>query len=154
MSSLQSHLKQVSRVANEVRHRVNRPMSYAEKVLLGHLANPHTQTLIPGESYLQLHPSRVAMQDASAQTAILQFASTGLQCTAVPASIHCDHYVAASSRGSDADLERSLGENKEVFEFLRSAAVKYGIDFWKPGAGIIHQTVLENVRIGEILKGF
>jgi homoaconitase len=83
------------------------------------------------------------MQDASAQMALLQFMSCGLPSTAVPASIHCDHMI-VGSRGADVDLPQSIAGNKEVFDFLESAAKKYGIEFWPPGAGIIHQTVLEN----------
>jgi aconitase A len=116
---------------------LNRPASYAEKILFGHLEEHSHQ-------YVKLRPDRVAMQDASAQTAVLQFASTGLQKTAVPASIHCDHYVQAQ-QGHARDLELALRENLQVFEFLQSAAGAFGMDFWRPGAGIIHQTVLENV---------
>ena len=83
------------------------------------------------------------MQDASAQMALLQFMSCGLSSTAVPASIHCDHMI-VGERGADTDLPSSIAGNKEVFDFLESAAKKYGVEFWPPGAGIIHQTVLEN----------
>lgn len=137
-------LLQVAQNVNVVRHRLGRPMTYAEKILLGHLSHPHTQPLDTHSVYLKLIPTRVAMQDASAQTAILQFASAQLPHSKVPASIHCDHYIAASSQPRN-DLSNALLANQEVFEFLRSAAMKYGLDFWKPGAGIIHQTVLENV---------
>ena len=98
---------------------------------------------IRGKANLKLKPDRVAMQDASAQMALLQFMSCGLPSTAVPASIHCDHMI-VGERGADVDLPEGIKGNKEVFDFLESAAKKYGIEFWPPGAGIIHQTVLEN----------
>ncbi|KAH7915332.1 aconitate hydratase [Hygrophoropsis aurantiaca] len=122
----------------------NRPLTLAEKILYSHLKDPEKSLAnggkIRGESYLQLMPERVAMQDASAQ---LQFMSADLPRCAVPTSIHCDHLIQASE-GADADLQKSIVSNKEVFDFLESAARKYGIEFWKPGSGIIHQIVLEN----------
>ncbi|KAL4243137.1 Aconitate hydratase, mitochondrial [Abortiporus biennis] len=124
----------------------NRPLTLAEKILYSHIHNPE-QTLngklVRGESYLQLSPERVAMQDASAQMALLQFMSAGMDRCAVPASIHCDHLIQAI-QGAEADLKSSLVTNQEVFDFLESAARKYGIEFWRPGSGIIHQIVLEN----------
>ncbi|EJD04011.1 aconitate hydratase [Fomitiporia mediterranea MF3/22] len=132
---------------NRVRAILNsRPLTLAEKILYSHIHDPE-KTLsgkrnIRGE-YLQLRPQRVAMQDASAQMAILQFMSAGLPSCAVPTSIHCDHLIQASE-GAEADLKRSKVTNKEVFDFLESAAKKYGIEFWGPGSGIIHQIVLEN----------
>ncbi|KAG7450306.1 aconitate hydratase [Guyanagaster necrorhizus] len=128
------------------RNALRRPLTLAEKILYSHLSNPHNafrNGLTRGETYLQLNPQRVAMQDASAQMALLQFMSAGLSRTAVPTSIHCDHLIQAS-QGAKFDLERSVESNKEVFDFLESAARKYGIEFWKPGSGIIHQIVLEN----------
>ncbi|MBE7158770.1 MAG: aconitate hydratase, partial [Rhodospirillales bacterium] len=98
---------------------------------------------IRGNATLKLKPDRVAMQDASAQMALLQFMSCGLPSTAVPASIHCDHMI-VGEKGADTDLPNSIAGNKEVYDFLESAARRYGIEFWPPGAGIIHQTVLEN----------
>jgi aconitase A len=133
-------MQRLARVSRENADRlVQRPLSYAEKILLGHLVDYQ-------QGYAKLVPDRVAMQDASAQTAILQFASTGIQTTRVPASIHCDHYIAAQ-QGHKHDLIHALNDNKQVFTFLQSAAKAFGIDFWKPGAGIIHQTVLENVYL-------
>ncbi|KAI0335988.1 aconitate hydratase [Cubamyces sp. BRFM 1775] len=125
----------------------NRPLTLAEKILYSHIHEPE-RTLANGgikrgETYLQLKPERVAMQDASAQMALLQFMSAGMSRCAVPASIHCDHLIQAS-QGAEQDLERSITNNQEVFDFLESAARKYGIEFWKPGSGIIHQIVLEN----------
>ena len=107
------------------------------------LSNTQNGKEVRGNATLKLKPDRVAMQDASAQMALLQFMSCGLSSTAVPTSIHCDHMI-VGERGADVDLPSSITGNKEVFDFLESAAKKYGIEFWPPGAGIIHQTVLEN----------
>ncbi|KAF3281255.1 aconitate hydratase [Orbilia oligospora] len=127
----------------------NQHLTLAEKILYSHLEKPE-ETLsgqstgsIRGNAYLKLKVDRVAMQDASAQMALLQFMSCGLPTTAVPASIHCDHMI-VGERGADVDLPESIKGNKEVFDFLESAAKKYGIEFWAPGSGIIHQIVLEN----------
>ncbi|KAJ6020923.1 hypothetical protein N7540_006427 [Penicillium herquei] len=129
----------------------DRALTLAEKILYAHLANPEESLLtgtnngrdIRGNANLKLKPDRVAMQDASAQMALLQFMSCGLPSTAVPASIHCDHMI-VGERGADTDLPASIKGNSEVFDFLESAAKRYGIEFWPPGAGIIHQSVLEN----------
>ncbi|PQE27576.1 aconitate hydratase mitochondrial protein [Rutstroemia sp. NJR-2017a BBW] len=129
----------------------SRNLTLAEKILYSHLDNPEESLLsntdnginIRGNANLKLKPDRVAMQDASAQMALLQFMTCNLPSTAVPASIHCDHMI-VGQRGADVDLPESIKGNKEVFDFLESAAKKYGIEFWPPGAGIIHQTVLEN----------
>ena len=128
-----------------------RPLTLAEKILFSHLDNAEESLLegtgngvsIRGNATLKLKPDRVAMQDASAQMALLQFMTCALPTTAVPASIHCDHMI-VGEKGADTDLPNSIEGNKEVFEFLESAGKKYGIEFWPPGAGIIHQTVLEN----------
>ncbi|KAF2399047.1 aconitate hydratase [Trichodelitschia bisporula] len=128
-----------------------RALTLAEKILYSHLENAEESLLsgtdngarIRGNANLKLKPDRVAMQDASAQMALLQFMSCGLPATAVPASIHCDHMI-VGEKGADVDLPEGIKGNKEVFDFLESAAKKYGIEFWPPGAGIIHQTVLEN----------
>jgi aconitate hydratase len=123
-------------------------LTMAEKVLYSHLIACHNGSLaslpVPqrGQSVLQLQPDRVAMQDATAQMAILQFMQSGRQRVAVPSTVHCDHLIRGQS-GAVADIERAVTENKEVYEFLRSAAAKYGMGFWKPGSGIIHQVVLE-----------
>jgi homoaconitase len=129
----------------------DRSLTLAEKILYSHLDNPEESLLsgtdnglnIRGNANLKLKPDRVAMQDASAQMALLQFMTCNLPSTAVPASIHCDHMI-VGQRGADVDLPESIKGNKEVFDFLESAGKKYGIEFWPPGAGIIHQTVLEN----------
>ncbi|KAF2672866.1 aconitate hydratase [Microthyrium microscopicum] len=128
-----------------------RALTLAEKILYSHLDSPAESLLtntdngksIRGAANLKLKPDRVAMQDASAQMAILQFMSCGLPSTAVPASIHCDHMI-VGEKGADVDLPASIAGNKEVFDFLESASRRYGIEFWPPGAGIIHQSVLEN----------
>ncbi len=126
-----------------VRKRLGRPMTYAEKVLLGHLDNPEKAGLEPGKSYLYLRPDRVAMQDATAQMAILQFMQAGRPSVAVPTTVHCDHLILAYA-GAAKDMAAALDSNREVYDFLATASSKYGIGFWKPGAGIIHQVVLEN----------
>ncbi len=125
-----------------VRGRLDRPLTYAEKVLFGHLDDPAGQELEPGEAYLLLRPDRVAMQDATAQMALLQFMQAGKEETAVPTTVHCDHLIQAH-RGSASDLDTARTTNSEVYEFLRSCSGRYGIGFWGPGAGIIHQVVLE-----------
>jgi aconitate hydratase A / 2-methylisocitrate dehydratase len=126
-----------------VRRRLGRSLTLADKVLLGHLDDPEHQELEPGRSYLFTRPDRVVLQDVLGQTAMLQFRQTRRETVAVPTTIHCDHLIQARVEG-DRDLRESLAENQEVYEFLRSAAAKYGAGFWGPGAGIIHQVVLEN----------
>ncbi|MCB0418560.1 MAG: aconitate hydratase, partial [Bdellovibrionales bacterium] len=133
-----------------VKKRVNRPYTLAEKILFGHLHDPATQELKAGESILQLHPDRVAMQDATAQMAMLQFLCTGKSQTAVPTTVHCDHLIRAHVGASD-DMKTALDENREVYEFLRSASSRCGIGFWEPGAGIIHQVVLEKYAFPGLL---
>jgi aconitate hydratase len=136
-----------------VRRRLGKPLTLADKVLLGHLDDPEHQALEPGESYLLLRPDRVVFQDVLGQTGLLQFMQTRRDKVAVPATIHCDHLIQARVEGA-ADLRESLAENKEVYEFLRSAAAKFGLGFWGPGAGIIHQVVLENYAFpGELIIG-
>lgn len=122
---------------------VNRPMTYAEKILYAHLWEPATRPLERGKEFADFGPDRVAMQDATAQMALLQFMHAGRKSTAVPATAHCDHLIVAQS-GSEEDLNRAITENKEVYNFLESISQKYGVGFWKPGAGIIHQVILEN----------
>ena len=125
-----------------VRERLNRPLSYAEKILLGHLDDPRHQELNAGDSYLLLRPDRVAMQDATAQMALLQFMQAGRDETAVPSTVHCDHLIQAHL-GADADMTTARDVNSEVYRFLETCAARYGLGFWGPGAGIIHQVVLE-----------
>jgi len=136
-----------------VRRRLGRPLTLADKILLGHLDDPEHQELEPGKSYLLVRPDRVVFQDVLGQTGLLQFMQTRREKVAVPATIHCDHLIQARVEGS-SDLRESLAENKEVYEFLRSAAAKYGLGFWGPGAGIIHQVVLEQYAFpGELIIG-
>ena len=125
-----------------VRSRLGRPLTFAEKILLGHLDDAKGQDLAAGESYLLLRPDRVAMQDATAQMALLQFMQAGRDETAVPSTVHCDHLIEAR-RGAAADMATARTTNAEVYDFLRTCAARYGIGFWGPGAGIIHQVVLE-----------
>ncbi|MGQ9798875.1 MAG: aconitate hydratase [Ignavibacterium sp.] len=128
---------------SDARKVLNRPMTYAEKVLYTHLWQKPTKEFVRGKDYVELAPDRVAMQDATAQMALLQFMSSGRKKTAVPSTVHCDHLIQAQVGAKD-DLLRAQEENKEVYDFLESISKKYGIGFWKPGAGIIHQVVLEN----------
>lgn len=130
---------------NEARKRFGRGLTLAEKVLTAHLDHWAADEKHPkrGESYALLRPDRVAMQDATAQMAVLQFMQAQLKTVAVPSTIHCDHLILAK-QGADKDMESALNENAEVYNFLRTAAEKHGIGFWKPGSGIIHQVVLEN----------
>ncbi|KAJ9528630.1 hypothetical protein QJQ45_020393 [Haematococcus lacustris] len=167
-----------------VRKRLNHPLTLAEKIIYGHLDEPETQEIKRGVSYLKLRPGkdkgvakdvqqcvlygltsmgllvlaadRVAMQDATAQMAMLQFISSGLPKTMVPSTIHCDHLIEGTtspqpdrenSFGGVADLKHAVKTNKEVYDFLATAGAKYGVGFWKPGSGIIHQIVLENYAI-------
>lgn len=128
---------------SDARKVLNRPMTYAEKVLYTHLWERPAKEFVRGKDYVELAPDRVAMQDATAQMALLQFMSSGRKKTAVPSTVHCDHLIQAQVGAKD-DLLRAQEENKEVYDFLESISKKYGIGFWKPGAGIIHQVVLEN----------
>lgn len=126
------------------RQMTGRPLTLTEKILYAHLADnlpsaPYTR----GSSYVDFKPDRVAMQDATAQMALLQFMQAGRKKVAVPSTVHCDHLIQAET-GATADLKKALDKNKEVFDFLASVSNKYGIGFWKPGAGIIHQVILEN----------
>lgn len=143
-AKLLQNLEKVRKLTN------NEPLTLAEKILYSHLTDPNDSLQgasnladIRGQRYLKLTPDRVAMQDASAQMALLQFMTTGLPSTAVPASIHCDHLIVGKD-GESKDLPSSITNNKEVFDFLQSCGEKYGITFWGPGSGIIHQIVLEN----------
>ncbi|OMP86004.1 Aconitate hydratase, mitochondrial [Diplodia seriata] len=126
-----------------VRGRLNKPLTYAEKIIYSHLDDPHNQEIERGKSYLKLRPDRVACQDATAQMAILQFMSAGMPSVATPTTVHCDHLIEAQV-GGEKDLERATNINKEVYDFLSTSCAKYNIGFWRPGSGIIHQIVLEN----------
>jgi len=133
-----------------VKGRLNRPMTLSEKILYSHLDDPAGQDIERGESYLRLRPDRVAMQDATAQMAMLQFISSGLPKVAVPSTIHCDHLIQAQIEGNQ-DLARAKDINAEVYNFLATAGAKYGVGFWKPGSGIIHQIILENYAFPGLL---
>lgn len=122
---------------------LGRPMTYAEKILYAHLWGDTLITYTRGKDFVEFAPDRVAMQDATAQMALLQFMSAGIPKVAVPSTVHCDHLIQAEV-GSAKDLLTAENENREVYDFLASVSNKYGIGFWKPGAGIIHQVVLEN----------
>ncbi|KAJ5138351.1 Mitochondrial aconitate hydratase [Penicillium bovifimosum] len=135
--------KKMSENLEIVRSRLQRPLTFSEKVLYSHLDDPHGQDIQRGVSYLKLRPDRVACQDATAQMAILQFMSAGMDRVQTPTTVHCDHLIEAQI-GGEKDLARANDINKEVYDFLASATAKYNIGFWKPGSGIIHQIVLEN----------
>ncbi|WP_439115934.1 aconitate hydratase [Ilumatobacter sp.] len=125
------------------RDRLNRQLTLTEKILVNHLADPQNQELERGDSYADFHPDRVAMQDATAQMALLQFMTAGLPEVAVPSTVHCDHLIQAKV-GAKIDLGVAVDTNAEVYDFLKSVSANYGIGFWGPGSGIIHQVVLEN----------
>ncbi len=125
------------------RDRLGRPLTLTEKILINHLADPANQELERGDSYADFHPDRVAMQDATAQMALLQFMTAGLPEVAVPSTVHCDHLIQAKV-GAKIDLGVAIDTNAEVYDFLRSVSANYNIGFWGPGSGIIHQVVLEN----------
>jgi aconitate hydratase len=136
-----------------VRRRLRRPLTLAEKTLLGHLDDPQHQDLTPGKSYLLLRPDRVIFQDVLGQTGMLQFMQSRRERVAVPTTIHCDHLIQARHEAGQ-DLRESLAEHAEVYEFLLRAAAKYDVGFWGPGAGIIHQVVLENYAFpGKLIIG-
>ncbi len=122
---------------------VGGPLTLAEKILYSHLYSPADKAFARGKDYVDFAPDRVAMQDATAQMALLQFSTCGRDQVAVPSTVHCDHLIQAKT-GAAQDLATALSVNKEVYDFLASISNKYGIGFWKPGAGIIHQVVLEN----------
>lgn len=123
---------------------LGRPLTLCEKILYAHLSNTDgVKDFVRGEDYVNFSPDRVAMQDATAQMALLQFMNAGMERTAVPSTVHCDHLITADN-GASPDMEAALRDNSEVYEFLRSVSDRYGIGFWKPGSGIIHQIVLEN----------
>ncbi len=132
----------MSRNLETVRRRLGKPLTLADKLLLSHLDDADGQEMEPGRSYLLLKPDRVALQDVLGQTVMLQFMQTRRAKTAVPTTVHCDHLIQARTEG-DLDLLQSKEENSEVYDFLKTAAAKFGVGFWGPGAGIIHQVVLE-----------
>ena len=144
-------IEMIKKVYSNLAERVDRakeatgkPLTLAEKILYSHLAEGKaTKAHDRGKSYVDFNPDRVAMQDATAQMALLQFMQAGKEKAAVPSTVHCDHLIQAKV-GAQDDLVVAKETNKEVYDFLSSVSGKYGIGFWKPGAGIIHQVVLEN----------
>jgi len=129
--------------SSEYRDAVGRPLTLSEKIITGHMTERPTENLDRGSRYILLRPDRVALQDVTGQMVMLQFMSAGVMQTSLPTTIHCDHLIRAKVDGR-SDIKVAVNENSEVFEFLKSAASKYGCGFWRPGAGIIHQVVLEN----------
>ncbi len=137
----------------QVRRKLLCPLTLSEKLFFGHLDTSEAQSFDVGESQLMLRPDRVAFQDVLGQTGMLQFIQTGLDKVVVPTTIHCDHLIQARVEG-EGDLQDSIKENSEVYDFLRSAAAKFGAGFWGPGAGIIHQVILENYAFpGALILG-
>jgi len=144
LNSLKTIYKKLSAGVDHARKVVGKPLTLTEKILYGHLYNSETGTIIRrGTDYINFLPDRVAMQDATAQMALLQFMTAGRKTSSVPATIHCDHLILARD-GVKADLVQANIQNEEVYNFLQSVSAKYGIGFWKPGAGIIHQVIFEN----------
>jgi aconitate hydratase len=144
LEMIESFYKRLDSTITDLRKRLNHPLTLSEKILYSHLfQQSEAKSFKRGVDYVDFRPDRVAMQDATAQMAILQFMMAGKETTAVPTSVHCDHLILAQS-GAEADLKTAGITNKEVYEFLSSVCNKYDIGFWKPGAGIIHQIVLEN----------
>ena len=140
---IKKHYASYRKKLQHVRKVLNRPLTYAEKILYSHLWEKADEEYKRGKDYAELAPDRVAMQDATAQMALLQFMSAGRKTTAVPSTVHCDHLIQAQV-GAKNDLLKANVENKEVYDFIESISRKYGVGFWKPGAGIIHQVILEN----------
>ncbi len=143
LSNIQALYSAFAQKADVLRKRLGRPLTLSEKILAAHCEDIETQEFMRGVSYLSLRPDRVAMQDATAQMAVLQFSLAQRDAVAVPTTVHCDHLILARA-GADADTKSAFEVNKEVYDFLRSASKRYGMGFWEPGAGIIHQVVLEN----------
>ncbi|MDP7590001.1 MAG: aconitase family protein, partial [Candidatus Poseidoniia archaeon] len=127
---------------DKLRRLIKRPLTFTEKILFTHLSG-NLKDFQRGRDYVEFNPDRVAMQDATAQMALLQFMMAGKDSVAIPSTVHCDHLILAKL-GSKGDINSDCEANAEVYDFLASVSEKYGIDFWKPGAGIIHQVVLEN----------
>ena len=135
--------KRLEENISKFRKLVGRPLTLSEKILAGHLEQMPNKAPQEGKDYVFLRPDRVALQDVTGQMVLLQFMQAGLKQATLPTTVHCDHLIRAQVEG-ETDMKISLSENSEVFRFLESSCSKYGIGFWKPGAGIIHQVVLEN----------
>jgi len=141
---IKAHYSKLEGSVEAARKILGKPLTLSEKILYSHLHESQSlENFTRGASYVDFAPDRVAMQDATAQMALLQFMQAGKPKVAVPSTTHCDHLILAKD-GAKADLQNSLNTSNEVFKFLESVSNKYGIGFWKPGAGIIHQVVLEN----------
>jgi len=141
---IKSYYERLPSLLGEMRKELKHPLTLSEKILYSHLYDKSgIRSFKRGADYVDFAPDRVAMQDATAQMALLQFLMAGKNASAVPASVHCDHLIMARA-GSADDLRNANVTNQEVYDFLSSICDKYDIDFWKPGAGIIHQIVLEN----------
>ena len=119
------------------------PLTLSDKIITGHMSYDSIKRYVSGKDYIFLSPDRVALQDVTGQMVILQFMQSGLKEVSLPTTVHCDHLIQARNSASE-DTKASLYENNEVYQFLESSCRKYGIGFWKPGAGIIHQVLLEN----------
>ena len=144
LEMIKSVYKNLPEKIKKAKEKLGRPLTLSEKILYSHLDDSQElKDFVRGKDYVYFNPDRVAMQDATAQMALLQFMQSGRKQAAVPSTVHCDHLILAKE-GADSDLKKSKDANKEVFDFLASVSNKYGIGFWKPGAGIIHQVVLEN----------
>ncbi|NCN28548.1 aconitate hydratase [bacterium] len=152
--SVEKIYKHAAARLTEIKTRLKRPLILAEKILFSHLSSlDDLEQIKRGDSYLMLNPDRVAMQDATAQMALLQFMLSGRKTTAVPSTVHCDHLIEARV-DAEKDMETALDTNREVYDFLESVSGRYGVGFWKPGAGIIHQVVLENYAMpGALMIG-
>ena len=144
LDMIQSVYSRMDERVSNARKLLKRPLTLSEKILYSHLSDVDIDIIYDrGKSYVDFSPDRVAMQDATAQMALLQFMMAGKDKVAVPSTVHCDHLIQAK-KNANPDLAQAMDENGEVYEFLESVSNKYGIGFWKPGAGIIHQVVLEN----------
>ncbi|MBI3253873.1 MAG: aconitate hydratase, partial [Nitrosopumilales archaeon] len=145
--------KRLEENISKFRKLVGRPLTLSEKILAGHLEQIPNKAPQEGKDYVFLRPDRVALQDVTGQMVLLQFMQAGLKQATLPTTVHCDHLIRAQVEG-ETDMKISLSENSEVFRFLESSCSKYGIGFWKPGAGIIHQVVLENYAFpGSLMIG-
>ena len=144
LDMIQRVYSQMEERISSARKLLNRPLTLSEKILYSHLSDDSSNVIYDrGKSYVDFSPDRVAMQDATAQMALLQFMMAGRDKVAVPSTVHCDHLIQAK-KSANLDLAQAMDENGEVYDFLESVSDKYGIGFWRPGAGIIHQVVLEN----------
>lgn len=143
LNYIQQFYASVKSKVDHAKQLLNKPLTLTEKILYAHVQSLPKTPFIRGVDYVEFMPDRVAMQDATAQMALLQFMQAGRKKVAVPTTVHCDHLILAE-KGAEADLSTALSVNQEVYDFLASISNKYGIGFWKPGAGIIHQVVLEN----------